>query len=184
MILMKIEGVEGDCQIPGFSKHFTLNSASFNITRDVADSAKAGTQDIVFGVGQLEDLSIGKSMDKGSPELAKYAMRGSTLGTVDIKFVETTTKKGGSDPVNFIFLWIKLDKAFAKTWGINGSEDGRPEEELTLWYNKIAFRWYYLDNDGSPKSSSDFLWDHVKNREWSGGDAKLPDADKAYIEDK
>jgi len=182
MILMWISGVKGDCLIPGFSDHFTCTSASFSITREVAESAKAGTADLVFGVGQLEDLSIGKTMDRGSPELAKYAMRGATLGTVDIKFVETTTDN--NEPVNFIFLWIKLDKAFAKTWSINGSDDGRPEEELTLWYNKIAFRWYYMGVNNAPTASSEFLWDHVKNREWPSAEAKLPTADKAFVKDK
>lgn len=181
MILMKIDNVKGDCQIPGFSDHFTCTSASFSITREVNDSAKAGTNDLTFGVGQLEDLSIGKTMDRGSPELAKFAMRGSTLGTVDIKFVETTTRKGESEPSNYIFLWVKLDKAFAKTWSINGSDDGRPEEEITFFYNKIAFRWYYLNNEGSPCASPEFLWDHVTNREWPSSSAKLPNPDGAFV---
>ena len=182
MILMKIDKVDGDCMIPGFSKHFTCSSASFSITRELADSAKAGTADITFGVGQLEDLSIGKTMDRGSPDLAKFAMRGATLGTVEIKFVETTTED--VDPVNLVFLWIKLDKAFIKTWSMNGSEDGRPEEELTLWYNKIAFKWFFTDDGKTPKGSAEFLWDHVKNREWPSGDAALPAPTAALVKDK
>jgi len=178
MILMQIEKVNGDCQIPGFKDHFTLTSASFGIVREMDSKQKAGTQDLTFGVATLEDLSIAKSMDKASDQLATFAMRGATLGTVDIKFVQTTTDKNSKKPVNHVFCWIKLDTAFCKTWNISGSEDGRPEEELTLFYNKIAFNWYYLDNAGGKANSTPFGWDHVTNREWT---AKMPNTNDPLV---
>jgi len=185
MILMKIENVDGDCQIPGFPKHFTLTTAGFGIVREMDAKQKAGTQDLTFGVATLEDLSIGKSMDMASGVLATFAMRGATLGTVDIKFVQTTTEKGGTDATNHVFLWIKLDTAFCKTWNISGSEDGRPEEELTFFYNKIAFNWYYLDLTGAPKAASEFAWDHVLNRAWSKADMPKGDDKKLiWVSDK
>jgi len=186
MILMQIEKVNGDCQIPGFKDHFTLTSASFGIVREMDSKQKAGTQDLTFGVATLEDLSIAKSMDKASDQLATFAMRGATLGTVDIKFVQTTSDDA-NEPINHIFLWIKLDTAFCKTWNMSGSEDGRPEEELTLFYNKIAFKWYFNDPTGpnekigAKNSSSGFAWDHVTNRLWANGTSTLPPAEQAWV---
>jgi len=183
MIVMKIEKVPGDCQIPGFSAHFTLTSCSFGIERELNDSAKAGTADITFGVGTLQDLSIGKTMDFGSADLAKYAIRGATVGTVEIKFIETTTVDDNVT-ANLIFLWIRLDKAFVKTWSISGSDDGRPEEELALWYNKIAFRWFATTDGKTVVGSPEFMWDHVTNREWTAGKSVFGKNEDALVKDK
>lgn len=183
MILMYMSKVKGDCQIKDFSDHFTLTSCSFGVERELADSAKAGTADITFGVGTLTDLSIGKTMDSGSTGLARFGMRGATVGTVDIKFVQTSSDDQ-TDVQYLIFLWIKLDNAFVKTWNISGSEDGRPEEELTLWYNKIYFQWY-TSSDGKTlnPSSEAFSWNHVKNMLWTKADG-LNEPDKSKVQFK
>lgn len=180
MILMKIEKVKGDCAIPGFSEHFTLESFSFGIAREIADSAKAGTSDIVFGVGELQEVSINKSMDFASTDLARHAIKGSTVGTIDIKFVETSTD-GSGNTINIIFLWMRLDSAFVKTWNISGDADGRPTEDLTLWYNRIAFRWFASSDGKTVVGSPEFKWDHVKNREWTDGSNVFKDNSMAII---
>lgn len=181
MILMWVEKVKGDCLIPGFKDHFTLESFSFGIAREIADSAKAGTADIVFGVGELQEVSINKSMDFASPDLAKFAMRGATVGTIDIKFVETTTDASSQNPVNIIFLYMRLDKAFIKTWNVSGDADGRPTEDMTLWYNKIVFKWFQSPDGQKLTGSATFSWDHTTNREWPSADSSFSSSDKILI---
>jgi len=179
MILMKITNIKGDCEIEGFSDHFTCESVGFGIAREVADSAKAGTSDIVFGVGELQEVSVGKSMDCGSPLLATAAMRGATVGNVDIKFIQVSTDASNAT-IAVVFMQMHLKNAFVKTWSISGDADGRPTEELTYWYNGITFTWYRT-KDGSQgkeyvKVTPEFAWDHVKNKPWTDGSANLPAA--------
>lgn len=183
MILMKISNgstpIKGDCEIAGFDGYFTCESVGFGIAREVADSAKAGTSDIVFGVGELQEVSVSKSMDCGSPLLAMFAMRGATVGDVDIKFIQVSTDSSNAT-IAVVFLQMHLKNAFVKTWSISGDADGRPTEELTFWYNGIAFTWYQT-KDGKQgkeyvKITPEFSWDHVKNKPWSEGGAKLPAA--------
>jgi type VI protein secretion system component Hcp len=179
MVLMKIEKIDGDCLIKGFEKHFTCESVGFGIAREVADSAKAGTADIVFGVGELQEVSVGKSMDCGSPLLAAAAMRGATVGNVDIKFIEISTN-AANQTIAIIFMQMHLKNAFVKTWSVSGDADGRPTEELTYWYNGIAFTWYQTVDGKQGKEyvkiTPAFSWDHATNKPWSEGDKKLPAA--------
>ncbi|MFO0818812.1 MAG: type VI secretion system tube protein Hcp [Pirellulales bacterium] len=183
MILMKIangsQPINGDCEIQGFSQYFTCESVGFGIAREVADSAKAGTSDIVFGVGELQEVSVSKSMDCGSPLLAMMAMRGATVGDVDIKFIEVSSDSSNAT-IAVVFLQIHLKTAFIKTWSISGDADGRPTEELTFWYNGIAFTWYRAVEGAQGKQyvkvTPEFAWDHVKNKPWSEGGSKLPAA--------
>ncbi|MFO0902431.1 MAG: type VI secretion system tube protein Hcp [Pirellulales bacterium] len=178
MILMKIEKVVGDCMIKEFTEHFTCESVGFGITREVADSAKAGTADIVFGVGELQEVSVSKSMDMGSPLLANFAMRGATVGNVDIKFIQVA-QNADNQTVAIIFMQMHLKNAFVKTWSISGDADGRPTEELTYWYNGIAFTWYYTTDNQQGKNyvkvTPPFTWDHATNKPWTEGGDKLPD---------
>ena len=115
----------------------------------------------------MQECSIGKSMDRASIDLAKKAVSGSSVGTAEIKFLQTFDQK------NIVYLQFKLDNAFVKTWNISGDADDRPTEEITLWYKKIAF-CYFPTSDGSTFGQySDCAWDASKGTVW-----KEPGLDK------
>ena len=114
MILMKIGSgstqIKGDCKMTGFADYFTCESVSFGITREILDSSKSGTADITFGVGELGEVSVSKSMDMGSPQLATYAMRGATMGDIELKFVQISTDSSNKTKA-IVFLHIFLQNA-------------------------------------------------------------------------
>lgn len=169
MILCYIETAVGDSQIEGFNgknKYFACESFSFSVERELADSAKAGTSDVNIGVGELQECSISKSMDSASVDLAKKAISGSSCGTAEIKFVETI-EDGDNNRHNQVYLWFKLDNAFVKTWSISGDGDDRPTEDITLWYNKIAFVYFATTDGRTFDSGVDVAWDQVKNAKWN-----------------
>ena len=69
---------------------------------------------------------------------------------------------------------ITLDRVLVKGWSINASGDDRPGENLELWYDRAAMR-YYRTIDGSVWIGGDVSgWDQYKNEEWkpSDGEAK------------
>jgi RHS repeat-associated protein len=70
-IYVKIKGVKGDVTTKSQGSHggkwFTADSFSFGVEREMKESGeKGGTADINIGVGELQECSIGKSMDKSS----------------------------------------------------------------------------------------------------------------------
>lgn len=179
MILMKIEDVDGDCLIKGFEKFVTLDSFSFGVERELADSAKSGTADINIGVGELQEVSVSKSMDRSSPYLAKKAINGSSMGKVDIKFLEATTQADKKN-ANVCYLHFVLDTAFVKSWSMSGDADDRPTEDIALWFNRIAFQYAMTPDGKNFQALSPFAWDHTKSKAWTSGDG-MPLTQKVEI---
>lgn len=182
MILVQIESIIGDCKIPGFDKsapggaYFTAESFGFGVEREFADSAKAGTQDLNLGVGELQECTISKSMDSASVYLAKKAISGSSCKTAFIKFVEAITK--GTERKNVVYLQVALDTVFVKSWSMSGDADDRPTEEVALWYNRIAVA-YWPTEDGQKFDQCHRLdWDQTKSKSWPESDKLI----KAAVE--
>jgi type VI secretion system secreted protein Hcp len=172
MILVHIPGVKGDCKIPGFmgaKGYFTANSFTFGVQREMEESAKAGTTDLNIGVGELQECTVSKSMDYASTLLARKAISGSSVGTVEIKFVEAVTLDN-EVPANVVYLKFKLDNTFVKSWSMSGDSDGRPTEDVALWYNKIAFHYYATKDGKNFTSGGKCEWDHVTSKPWSGSE--------------
>jgi len=168
MILINIPKILGDSQMEGFKNYFSAESLSFGHERELKDSSKAGTADINVGVVDFQEVSLSKSMDAASTGLARKAIAGSSCGTVDVKFVQTITD-AGENQKNVVFLQMKLDNVFVKTWNISGDEDDRPNEEVTLWYNKIAFT-YFMSGDGDKyKCCGTASWDKAAQAPWEAG---------------
>ena len=94
--------------------------------------------------------------------LAKAGIAGASVGTAEVKFLQTFGDK------NVCYLQFKLDNAFVKSWSVSGDADDRPTEEITLWYNKIAFI-YFTSKDGKVfKATQDCAWDASKGAIWKG----------------
>jgi type VI secretion system secreted protein Hcp len=161
-ILIRIPGVEGDSKLPGFEGWTVADSFSFGVEREMRESGeKGGTEDINIGVGELQECTISKSLDRASAHLAQFAINGNSLGTVDIVFVDASP-----DGKPIVYLAYKLERAFVKSWSTSGDADDRPTEEVAFYFNKIAFS--YSPAKGSSLGAG---WDAVKNVPFSIGAA-------------
>ena len=77
------------------SDFFVADSFSFGVEREMKESGeKGGTEDINIGVGELQECTVSKSMDRASGKLAQFAINGNSPGTAEIEFVEVG---GGGD---------------------------------------------------------------------------------------
>jgi len=162
MILCLIKGANGKTKIKGYEQWFSLNSFSFNVERELKDTNKAGTEDVNLGVAEMQECSMSKHMDSASIVLAKAGIAGASVGTAEVKFLQTFGDK------NVCYLQFKLDNAFVKSWSVSGDADDRPTEEITLWYNKIAFI-YFTSKDGKVfTATQDCAWDASKGAIWKG----------------
>jgi type VI secretion system secreted protein Hcp len=165
---VRIPDVNGDAKIPGFEGWFVADSFSFGVEREMKESGeKGGTADINIGVGELQEVTISKTIDMASTKLAQFAINGNSLGTVEIAFVETG---GGSrrEGKPLVYLRYQLERCFVKSWSTSGDADDRPTEEVAFYYNKIAFN-YTSTTDGKVYSAG---WDIVKNAPFSAAPAK------------
>ncbi|MFM2002561.1 MAG: hypothetical protein RI963_1987 [Planctomycetota bacterium] len=177
MILLKMSKViPGDSKLtdyPGDQGWFSCNSCSFGIEREQKEGAKAGTDDITIGVGLLKECSIEKVSNEASCIAFVYGIAGGPMESAIIHFVQT--KGVGTDQSVYPYMSMCLKPAFIKTWNVNGSEDGRPTESITLWYRQIGicYKTYKSDGKGgyeygTPKYAG---WDQVKNIAWTPSDS-------------
>jgi type VI secretion system secreted protein Hcp len=163
MILLKLEGIEGDSQIPGYQGWIACTSVSWNVERTFSESAKAGTQDVNLGVAEIPPISINKSFDRASVYLMQSAIAGGALGKeAKLHFLVTGGEKHN------LYLEFKLNNPIVASWSISGDEDERPTEEVSLWYWKIWMQ-YQTTTDGVAYSIAGSKgWDRIGNKPWSG----------------
>jgi type VI secretion system secreted protein Hcp len=161
LILVRVPGVKGDAKIPGFEGWFVADSFSFGVEREMKESGeKGGTADINIGVGELQEVTISKSLDASSATLAQFAINGNSLGDVDIAFVDASRERP------LVYLMYRLERCFVKSWSTSGDADDRPTEEIAFYYNRIAFSYNHT-TDGKTMGSFGAGWDTVKNAPFS-----------------
>ena len=160
---MKLGDIKGEATDKGHEGWIVLDSFECGIdnTQRHAPGEKGGTADINIGVGELQECTISKSMDSASAQLAQFAINGNSPGTAEIDFVEVAGSAG--EPVTY--LKYKLDRVFIKSWSTSGDADDRPTEEVSFYYNKIAFA-YTPEGEPRPEPTNVMSWDNVTNTPW------------------
>ena len=169
VILVKIPGVPGTAKIQGYDdgNWFVADSFSFGVERELTESVKGGTEDINIGVGELQECTISKSMDRGSAKLAQFAINGNTAGQAEIHFVQLVVDPVGGGTKAIPYLIYKLDRCFVKSWSTSGDADDRPTEEVAFHYNRIAFAYYHSEDGRTFEPAQIMSWDNVQNKPWS-----------------
>ena len=179
-IAIHIPGITGDCQLDGFQEkngksYFMADSFSFGIERELKESGeKGGTTDINLGVGEMQECSISKSMDRASADLAQAAIQGASMGDAEIYFVEIVGEAKGVATGVRVYLTYKLSRCMVKSWSTSGDADDRPTEEVAFLFNKIAFAYHAHNGQAWEKSGSRYMgWDNVVNKKWPQADSAL-----------
>ncbi|HMI87900.1 MAG TPA: type VI secretion system tube protein Hcp [Polyangiaceae bacterium] len=127
-------------------------------------ASQAGTSGIGGGGGagkvQLQDLTITKYIDKGSPTLFKMCCDGTHIASS----ILTVRKAGGSA---LEYLKITLDTAIVTsiTTGGSGGQD-RLTENITLNFAKIKMEYTPQTGKGAGEASVTQGWDVAANKAW------------------
>jgi type VI protein secretion system component Hcp len=123
-------------------------------------------------------LSVSRGVDAASTLLMGFAMAdrqatkaGEQVKTrkADIHFLHSVagfSKTKDNEMYVYPYLMITLASVLVAGWKITAQGDDRPTEQLTLWYDKVAMR-YFRTKDGQvwntvePKG-----WDQYNNEPW------------------
>ena len=149
-IYMKIDGVDGESESPGFPGFFDIFVTSWGVDREVAG---------VFGGGggagtrpNLSDISITKPAAKGSPKLFLACCSGAHIPTAEIIYT------AGSPGAEVKYLVIRMEEAIISGWNSSGDGGAVPTESLSLNFAKID--WEYTAMDGTKET---VFWDKKTN---------------------
>ncbi len=127
-------------------KWFVADSFGFGVEREMKESGeKGGTEDINIGVGELQEATISKSMDKATPKLIEAPVKGKVFarpqprGSLSIKVPAGTCKAGARYPA----AEFGTDKRVYQLTGVvvTGFGGGVAMETLSLNYEKISWKY-------------------------------------------
>ncbi len=113
------------------------------------------------------ELGLDKEVDSASVYLMHLAMK--SQASVDMRFVAVEihvledraiekAEKGVVRP----FLKIRLENALISGWELNGEEDGKASESITVWYDKAAMKYYAVSPNAPTQEHGPLGWDHMK----------------------
>ena len=129
-------------------KWFVADSFGFGVEREMKESGeKGGTEDMNIGVGELQEVTISKSMDKSSPKLMEAATKGKVFagpaprGGLSIKVPAGTCKSGARYPA----AEFGTDRRVYRLTGVvvtgcSAGASAAPHETLSLNYEKIVWK--------------------------------------------
>ena len=165
-IYVMIPGVKGDVTTSGpggTNDWFIADSFSFGVQRPPIVTEE--TKDINIGVGEIQDVTISKEIDSASAFLAQFSINGNSIGDIDICVTEGTDLGGNPQ----CYLHYKLERVFVRTWSTSGDANDRPTEEVSFYYNKIAFAYASDNNSGNLfEPDGTMSWDNIMKTPWIG----------------
>lgn len=133
-------------------KWFIADSFGFGVEREMKESGeRGGTEDINIGVGELQEATVSKSMDRTSTNLAQHATIGSTRsgsaprGSLSVKVPAGSCKVGARYPT----AEFGANKRIYTMTGVvvthcagEASAGSRPTETLSLNFDKITWKYW------------------------------------------
>jgi len=141
-IVAKFDGVDGECQVEGYTGWVELNSVSMGMHNPITISSGTGGSG---GTPTISDLNFTVVPGKHSPELVKKCLMGKHFETVIIDYLKTT---GDAKPE--WFHKITLTKVFVSSASdaMSGNGDGNGFENYSLNSVKVKKEYKVQGNDG------------------------------------
>lgn len=104
-------------------------------------------------------VQLDKNLDRASSDLMKLSMlpEQKPIEDVSMHFVETI------DEEVWDYLWIKLGQVYLVEWSLNGPEDRRPTESITLGFNQMWMQVTQYDGEAGPGRG----WDRKMGQDWT-----------------
>ena len=166
-VYIKFEGLDGpggdDIGPDNSGEWLAADSFSFGVERkNKKRGKKGGTEDLNIGIGELHEIVIGKGKDASTSILAKAALTGRGLGSVEVCVTDDDNRTG----LQACSLHLIIDRAYVKSWKTSAEADNPPTEEVTFNYSNIAFS--YADN-----TQDAIHWDSERKSPWPEGASSL-----------
>ena len=155
-VFLKIDGVDGESADINHQKWIDATSFSHVIKSSASVVGGSGTA----GNLQIQDLVVGKMLDKASPQLFLMCCNGTHINSV---ILDVVNQQSG-----FSFYTITLQDVLVssvQSSGLSSGGDARPTESITFNFGKIE--WKYQPSNASGGSNGPPVittWDLVLNK--------------------
>lgn len=166
VVVLTLQGVEGESQIPGYENQIDVATASFSSEQFGflgKDAAKTGA-----GVGKavFAPIVISKGPDKSSPILFLRSITGKTFAKAKISFL---SQSDGPSSAADEFFSITLGDVIVTKYSVSGSRaETNGREEVVLNYSKIFMKYTPFLPGGGHGGDIKAGFDLKTNKEISG----------------
>jgi type VI secretion system secreted protein Hcp len=153
LLVLKLDGIEGESQIAGHANEIELRSVSFAAEQSAASREAAKMGGAAYKA-EFTPFILTKGSDKASPQLFLNSVLGKVIKNAKISFLLTT---GGPAPIEFFS--ISLGNLMISRYSVAAANgDDTPQEEIMLNYQKVLLN--YTPRVGAPIITG---FDLVKN---------------------
>lgn len=157
VLVIKIDGVEGEATIEGYEKQIMCQSFSHSVHNHLhTDVSNVGRS---RGRVEHSDFVISKYADKASPLLNYKCCIGANLGTVTFTVLRTTGEKAHSPQMIYT-----LENTMVSSVSISGGGGDSPVEMVSLNYTKIKWEVKVQDEKSKEPGSIASEWDVTVNK--------------------
>ncbi|MBP5857372.1 type VI secretion system tube protein Hcp [Marivibrio halodurans] len=157
VLVMKIDGVEGEATIEGYEKQILCQSFNHSVHNHLhTDVSNVGRS---RGRVEHSDFVISKYADKSSPLLNFKCCMGANLGTVIFTVLRTAGEKAHTPQLIYTF-----ENAMVSSVSISGGGGDTPIEMVSLNYTKIKWEVKVQSQDVKEPGSIASEWDVTVNK--------------------
>ena len=152
---LKFDTVIGESIDAKRANWIDITSISFGVSNALPPSGTGSS------VGKAADFIITKKLDRSSPQLFLNSLTGAAVPTVILEFTGASTSS-----TNPVFYRITLENVVVKkidSTGIPAGTDTRPNESVSLGFEKIKLEYYYQDSKGGMTAVPAVTWNFTTN---------------------
>ena len=158
---LKIQTIPGECQDDKHQGWIEILAFNHGVLQPAKSQAALSTGRAPVEMGEHQDFSVTKFLDKSSPKLSLACSNGQMIGDLTIELIRTVGDK-------IRFMEYRMSICHVKSATISGLPDGKaeqPVEEVTFGYDKIQWTYTELDPATHAKSGDTMAhWD-LKTRQ-------------------
>lgn len=178
MILVRIEGVEGNCQIRGYEKFFIVDSLDLGAESELdnkgsSDDRGNSMRDFVVKKDrEPEEVSFSRKADILTPTLMGMVIKNRTsaqkiFSTIDACWVQLRADTGGANTDIKAFLLLRFGNARLTSWKLSSGEYDHPNETVDFKYTQIAMQYRATEAGPVYRPSTTETWNFEKNAPWT-----------------
>lgn len=141
MILLQLEGINGDSTIDGHANWISISSAQFGVGRGISTAGSGVDRDT--STPSFSEVTLSKPTDIASTQLFAQAMYGKKIGA---KATLVWLQTGGADAKQN-YMTIELADPIISAYSVSSGGD-RPTESFSINFSKILFKYTQFKTGG------------------------------------
>ena len=152
---LNIPGVNGECQVTGFTNWIDVFSFSNGVSNPTSVSSGTGSG---AGKADFSSISFQKVVDTATPSLFLTCCSGKHYDKAQLKILEA----GGDKAVEFLVLDFTQVFVDSISWGAAGG-GGKPSESVSFSFASIQYTYTPQTAQGTAGSPIPFGWSVLTN---------------------